>query len=196
MRQLSNGQTLYDHTAITPVIVRPGHAQVIALAPEYIMPQDGHAKQDCEQAAGKRWMTQHAATLVPHHVTLLGDALYSKAPFGALALHQGFNFILVCKPDTPPKLYERLAFWQAQGAITQCAQRRRNGRGTEVALYRFINEVLRQDGKPALAVNWVEMTVVKAKQAHNSPTIPLSPITVSVRRTWHRWPKRSWPVED
>ena len=108
-------------------------------------------------------MTQHAATLVPHHVTLLGDDLYSKAPFCALALHQGFNFILVCKPESHPKLYERLAFWQAQGAITQCEQRRRKGRVTEVAIYRFINEVLLQGGKHALAVHWVEMTVVNAK---------------------------------
>src|SRR5262247_4690262 len=52
-RQLANGQTLYDHTAITPVIVCPGQSQVLALPPEYIMPQDGQAKQDCEQAAGK-----------------------------------------------------------------------------------------------------------------------------------------------
>jgi hypothetical protein len=102
-RQLSNGHTLYYHTALTPVIVCPGRAQVIALAPEYIMPQDGHAKQDCEQAAGKRWLQHQAATLVPHHVTLLGDDLYSKEPFCALALQQGFNFILVCKPDSHPK---------------------------------------------------------------------------------------------
>ena len=94
---------------------------------------------------------------------LLGDDLYSKEPFCALALHEGFNFILVCKPDSHPKLYERLAFWQAQGAMTQWEQRRRNGRVTEVALYRFINEVLLQGGKHALAVNWVEMTVVNAK---------------------------------
>ena len=33
-RQLSNGQTLYYHSAITPVIVCPGQAQVIALPPE------------------------------------------------------------------------------------------------------------------------------------------------------------------
>ena len=162
-RRLSNGQTLYYHAAITPVIVCPGHAQVIALAPEYIMPQDGHTKQDCEQAAGKRWITQHASTLVPHHVTLMGDDLYSKEPFCSLALHQGFNFILVCKPDSHPKFYERLAFWQAQGAIVQYEQRRRKGRLTEVVSYRFINNVLLQDGKPALAVNWVEMTVVNAK---------------------------------
>jgi hypothetical protein len=162
-RQLSNGQTLYSHTVITPVIVCPGRTQVIALAPEYIMPQDGHAKQDCEQAAGKRWVQHHAATLVPHHVTLLGDDLSSKEPFCSLALQQGFNFILVCKPDSHPKFYKRLAFWQAQGAIAQREQRCRHGRLTEVTLYRFLNEVLLQDGKHARAVNWVEMTVLNAK---------------------------------
>ena len=162
-RQLSNGQTLYYHTAITPVVVCSGHFQVIALASEYIMLQDGHEKQDCEQAAGKRWITHHADALVPPHVTLLGDDLYSKQPFCALALHQGFNFILVCKPDSHPKLYERLAFWQAQEAIAQCEQRQRKGRVTEVARYRFINDVLLQDGKQALAVNWVEITIANAK---------------------------------
>jgi hypothetical protein len=54
-RRLSNGQTLYYHTAITSVISHPERSQVISLAPEYIMPQDGHDKQDCEQAATKRW---------------------------------------------------------------------------------------------------------------------------------------------
>src|SRR6266849_1352436 len=171
-RQLSNGQTLYDHTAITPVIVCPGHAQVIALAPEYIMPQDGHAKQDCEQAAGKRWMTQHASTLVPHHVTLMGDDLYSKEPFCALALQQGFNFILVCKPDSHPKLYERLAFWQTNDGIAACESRHWNGRFTEVSMYRALQDVLLLDGKDALSVNWFDITVVNATTGeqlyHNS----------------------------
>ena len=53
--------------------------------------------------AGKRWLQQHAAAFAPHQVTLLGDDLYSKQPFGALALAQGFNFIVVCKPDSHPK---------------------------------------------------------------------------------------------
>jgi len=162
-RQLSNGPPLSYHTAITPVIVCPGHSQVIALAPESIMPQDGHAKQDGEPAAGKRWITHHATTLVPHHVTLLGDDLYSKEPVGSLALHHGFNFILVCKPDSHPKFYERLAFWQAQDVMVHCEQRRRNGPVTEVALYRFVNDVLLQDGKQTLSVNWGELTVVNAK---------------------------------
>ena len=162
-RQLSNRQTLYYHSAITPVVVSPGHAQVIALPPEYIMPQDGHDKQDCEQAASKRWLHQHAAALAPHQITLLGDDLYSKQPFCSLALEQGFNFILVCKPDSHTKLYDRLAFWQAQDAMGECEQRHKTGRVTEVVQYRFINDVVLQEGPPAFSVNWLEITVVNAK---------------------------------
>src|SRR5713101_5815912 len=146
-RRLSNGQTLYYHSAITPVVVCPRRSQVIALPPEYIMPQDGHDKQDCEQMAGKRWIRQHAHAIAPHHVTLLGDDLYSKQPFCALALEQGFNFILVCKPDSHPKLYERVAFWQANDGIAACESRHWNGRFTEVSMYRFLNDVLLLDGK-------------------------------------------------
>ena len=94
-RHLSNGHTLYYHSAITPVIVCPGRPEVLALPPEYIMPQDGHNKQDCEQAAGKRWLTTHAPAVAPHQVTLLGDDLYSKQIFCALARKHGFKFILV-----------------------------------------------------------------------------------------------------
>jgi hypothetical protein len=171
-RQLSTGHTLYYHSAITPVVVCPGRSQVIALPPEYIMPQDGHDKQDCEQVASKRWLQKHAEAFAPHQVTLLGDDLYSKQPFCALALAKGFNFILVCKPDSHPKLYDRIAFWHANDGIATGECRHWNGRFTEVSLYRSLNDVLLLDGKDALSVNWFEITVVNAKTGeqlyHNS----------------------------
>jgi len=171
-RQLSNGQTLYYHAAITPVIVCPGHAQVIALPPEYIMPQDGHAKQDCERAAGKRWLATHAVQVAPHGVTLLGDDLYSNQPFCALALQHGFNFIFTCKPDSHATLYERLAFWQATDAMAEREVHHWNGRFTEVTMVRYLNDVFLRNGDDALAVNWFESTVVNAKTGeqlyHNS----------------------------
>lgn len=68
-RQLPNGQTLYYHAAITPGIVCPGQSQAIALPSAYIMPQDGHAKQDCERAAGKRWLSKHAAQVASRGAT-------------------------------------------------------------------------------------------------------------------------------
>jgi len=171
-RQLSNGHTLYYHAAITPVIVCPGHAQVIALPPEYIMPQDGHVKQDCERAAGKRWLAKHAEQVAPHGITLLGDDLYSNQPFCALVLQHRFNFIFTCKPDSHATLYERLAFWQANDAMAERTVHHWNGRFTEVTMVRYLNDVLLRSGDDALSVNWFAITVVNAKTGeqlyHNS----------------------------
>jgi hypothetical protein len=171
-RQLANGRTLYYHPVITPVIVCPGRPEVIALPPEYIMPQDGQAKQDCEQEAGKRWLSKSAQVVVPHQVTLRGDDLYSKQPFCALALPQGFHFILTCKPDSHATLYERLAFWQANDGIAARERRHWNGRFTAVRQYRYLNDVRLRDGDDALSRNWFEITVVNAKTGeqlyHNS----------------------------
>ena len=83
------------------------------------MPQDGHIKQDCERAAGKRWLAKHAKQIAPHGVTLLGDDLYSDQPLCELVLQQRCNFIFTCKPDSHPKFYERLAFWQANDAMAR-----------------------------------------------------------------------------
>ncbi len=44
-RVLNNRATNYYHSVITPVIVQAGNEHVIALEPEYILPQDGHKKQ-------------------------------------------------------------------------------------------------------------------------------------------------------
>ena len=171
-RQLANGHTLSYHSAITPVIVCPGRPEVIALPPAYIMPQDGQAKQDCEQGAGKRWRRKHAKAVAPHQVTFLGDDLYSKQPFCALALQQGFHFILTCKPDSHATLYERLALWQANDSMAELERRHWNGRFTEVLRYRYIHDVLLRGGDEALSANWFESTVVSAKTGeqlyHNS----------------------------
>jgi hypothetical protein len=80
------------------VLVAPGESRVIALEPEFIQPQDGHAKQDCERNAGKRWLARQAQQLAGHRVTLLGDDLYCNQPFCEAVLAQKLNFIFTCKP--------------------------------------------------------------------------------------------------
>jgi hypothetical protein len=42
-------QEYYSHMVLAAVLVRPDSKHVIALDPEFITPQDGHDKQDCEQ---------------------------------------------------------------------------------------------------------------------------------------------------
>jgi hypothetical protein len=79
--QHADGQTTHFHSAITPVIVSPGHRQVVPLRPEFITPQDGRVKQDCEINAAKRWLAAHAERYATGNDTLLGDDLYAHQPF-------------------------------------------------------------------------------------------------------------------
>ena len=118
-RQLTHGHTLSSHTALTPVIVCSGRPDVIALPPEYILPQAGEAQQDGEQQAGKRGLSPPAQAVAPPQMTIRGDALYSKQPVCAWAQHQGLHGILTCQPDTHPTFYERFAFWQANDRMAE-----------------------------------------------------------------------------
>ena len=99
----------YSHTAITPVLVAPDEKRVIALEPEFIQPQDGQVKQDCERNAAKRGLTRSASYLAGHKVTLLGDDLYCNQPFCEQVLSQKLNFIFTCKPESHSALYTELA---------------------------------------------------------------------------------------
>ena len=58
-----DGCIRYYHTAVTPVIVSPNQSQLIPLVPEFVTPQDGNDKQDCELNASKRWMDQESEQL-------------------------------------------------------------------------------------------------------------------------------------
>ena len=75
------------------MIVKAGESRVLVLEPEFISPQDGHEKQDCERAAIKRWVKRNAAHFGNNQYTLLGDDLYGCQPICSLFLESGFNFL-------------------------------------------------------------------------------------------------------
>jgi len=159
--RLVNGQAHYAHTAITPVLVAPGEAHVITLEPEFITPQDGQEKQDCERNAAKRWLERHDAHFAGQAVTYLGDDLYCNQPFCEQLLAQpGRNFIFTCKPDSHVALYEEIALLDRIGAVAQVVVRVWTGRGFQRWTYRYVNAVPLRAGPDALRVNWCELTIV------------------------------------
>ena len=160
-RTASNGVTTYFHSAITPVVVAPGNRRVIVLEPEFIVPQDGHDKQDCEQAAAKRWINEHAEQYVSKKVTLSGDDLYCKQPFCELVLDKKFNFLLVCKPESHKALYEKIASLQADDSLSRLSIHCSTKKGLQVYTYRYANRVPLRAGQDALLVNWCEVTVTE-----------------------------------
>jgi hypothetical protein len=97
-----------------------------------------------------------------------------------LALEQKFNFIFVCKPDSHHILYEWLAFLAANQDIDQIRVHQWNGRFTEIAAYRFINEIPLRGGDKALFVNWCEVTIIHAQtgeQLYHNTFVTNHPLT-------------------
>jgi len=156
-----NGIEEYYHSAITPVIVHPNSHDVIALRPEFVKPQDGHAKQDCELAAAKRWLEKNGGYYRRFAPTLLGDDLYSRQPFCKQAITNGYHFILVCKPASHKFLYEWLNGLEEGVDIQVCSEKLRNGKHREIHRYRYANDVPLRDGEDGLSVNWCEIVISK-----------------------------------
>jgi hypothetical protein len=115
-----DGTVTYFHSAITPVIVMPGRKLAISLTPEFIVPQDGNDKQDCETNAGKRWLSKYGERFKAIGATILGDDLYSRQPMCEMVLSMGLNFIFVCKTDSHKSLYKWVELLEQEGGSQWC----------------------------------------------------------------------------
>ena len=160
----ADGQTTHFHSAITPVIVSPGHGQVVPLRPEFIIPQDGQVKQDCEITAAKRWLAAHAARYATGNDTLLGDDLYAHQPFCRQVLLHGFHFLFTCKPASHATLHQWVEAL-APGRQLHTLKLRVKGKSNhwEHHHYRWANGVPLTDRDDALKVNWCELTITDAQ---------------------------------
>ena len=159
-RKRGNGAVESYHQMLAATLVAPGHNLVLPLMPEFIAPQDGADKQDCERNAVKRWLAAHAERVASLRPVYLGDALFCSQPVAEAVLATSADFLFVCKPDGHKTLYEFL-----QGAEMEelTSVERRPGKRTLTYRFRWIEAVPLRDGKDALQVSWIGMTIVDAR---------------------------------
>lgn len=79
-RKQGENDVVYLHSAITPAVVAPEQPHVLPYVPEFILPQNGVEKQDCEINAAQNWVQREQETLLGYRAILLGDDFYSKQP--------------------------------------------------------------------------------------------------------------------
>jgi hypothetical protein len=154
-----DGRVSYSHSAITPVIAAPGNSKVISFPPEFIRPQDGCDKEDCENQAAKRWLTKWGEKLHDMNVTILGDDLYSRQPVIESIKEQNCHYILVCKPQSHHWLSEFIANSEFTNGVNKVCIKKWTGKERQTYTYRFQNDVPLRDTKDALHVNWIELVV-------------------------------------
>ncbi len=150
-RRRNDGGTEHYHQMLAATVVAPGHARALPLPPEFVTPQDGADKQDCERQAAKRWLARHGARTAALRPVYLGDDLYACQPVCQAVLNAGGDFLLTAKPDSHKTLYEYL------DGIDLPTRRRTAGQGAKrrVHRYRWMADLPIRDGGDALRVNWL-----------------------------------------
>jgi len=155
-RKRNNGRLDFYHSMLCATLVAPDHNRVLPLEPEFITPQDGHEKQDCENAAIKRWLTAHGRQYARLKPIYLGDDLMSRQPICKSVQEVGANFIFTAKPSSHKTLYE----WIEGAELSTHRQTVKKGRSYSTFHYRWIKDIPIRDGKDALRVNWFEISIV------------------------------------
>ena len=164
----------YFHTMLAATVVAPGHNRAVPLEPEFIVPQDGHEKQDCESRAARRWLSAHGAQYKPLKPVYLGDDLFSRQPICQAVLAEGGHFLFVCKPDSHPAIEDFLTGITLETLTDQDAPRTGAGRGDRSAKvrigkkrttyrYRWLNDVPLRGDEKSMTVNWFSIEICDAK---------------------------------
>src|SRR5271165_1893508 len=175
-RRRADGGTEYFHAFLGASIVAPGHKRVLPLPPEFIAPQDGAEKQDCERNAAKRWLARHGASLAHLRPVYLGEAgqgssgeavgiarrgddLFACQPIVDAIHDAGGNFILTCKPSS----HKTIAEYRHGAELQEHRQTicKRGKRTTTV--YRWLNAVPLRATADAIMVNWFSIETFNAK---------------------------------
>jgi len=194
-RTSRKGETTYYHSFIGTSLCAPGNNHVLSLPPEFITPQDGHDKQDCENAAAKRWLETYGAYYASEKAIILGDDLYATQPLCQAILAKSLDFILVCKQDSHKVLYDFIS----GAAMETVSYREKSGpnRG-QITRLRFINNVPLNGNKDGLLVNWVgiEVTSRTGKKGYHGAFVTNIEITVDNAADIAKAGRARWKVES
>lgn len=102
------GGITYHHQMLGATLVHPDLKQVIPLAPEPIIQQDGSAKNDCERNATRRWLKRFRQEHPHLPVIVVEDALSANAPHLRDLADARMRYIIGVKPGDHAFLFQRL----------------------------------------------------------------------------------------
>jgi hypothetical protein len=110
------GRVTYSHQLLGATLVHPDLKEVIPLAPEPIIQQDGQTKNDCERNASRRWLHQFRQEHPRLPVIVVEDGLSANAPHLRDLHAAGAHFIIGVQPGDHGFLFEH---WRGRDEADQ-----------------------------------------------------------------------------
>src|SRR3954468_5632968 len=193
-RRRTDGGTEYFHSFLGASVVAPGHTQVLPLPAEFITPQDGAEKQDCERAAAKRWLVRHGAGVAHFRPVYLGDDLYACQPIVQAIRDSGGSFILTCKPGSHQTVTEYITGIDLPEHRQTVVQR---GRKTTY-VYRWLTDVPSRGTADAMSVNWFSIEIFNGsgKRTYHNSFVTDLPVTADSVAELAACGRARWKVEN
>ena len=109
------GKKTYYQQMFQIAFIRPGVKEVLALAPEMIIQQDGTTKNDCERNAAKRSLKKLREDFPHMKIIITEDAISPNAPHLRDLKKYDIRFILGVKPGDHKFLFEYIEAARREG---------------------------------------------------------------------------------
>ncbi len=158
-RKLRNGTIEYYNQIYGAAIVHPDMKQVIALAPEPVLKQDGSIKQDCERNASKRWLNDFKKDHPKLKAIITEDALSSNAPHIKELRRLNLDFILGVKKEDHKFLFNYVETQKKHGKVTEHSIID----GDIIHIFSFINDVPLNKSNQDIRINFLEYWEINNK---------------------------------
>jgi len=186
------GEITYAHQLLGGAIVHPDFKEVIPLAPEPIIKQDGETKNDCERNAAKRFLAQFRKGHPHLPVIIIEDALSANAPHIKELGKHNLRYILGVKEGDHDFLFDYVETAHQAGQTTEY-ERTVNG---ITHRFRFINQVPLNASNQDVLVNFVEYWEVDGNKIQHFCWITDLTVTQSNVFQIMRGGRTRWKIEN
>ena len=173
-------------------IVHPERREVIPVAPEAIIKQDGSNKNDCERNAAKRFLTKLRQDHPRMPFIIIEDALSANAPHIQELRRHKLHFILSVKPGGHTYLFDHVRQADEAGQTTRFEMEK------EGVIHRFcyLNDVPLNESKADVRVNFLAYWEIKAGKTRHFSWITDFTITKHNSYELMRDGRARWKIEN
>lgn len=185
-----NGSKTYYHQMLGAVLVHPDEKTVVPLAPEPILKQDGHRKNDCERNAAKR-LLKAIRREHPHlKMIIVEDALYANAPHIHLIKELNMRYIIGVKPDDHKYLFEFIK-------AVKCQEKEERDSNGTIHHYRWFNGAPLNDVNADCGINFLDYEEISPRgEVQHFTWITDIELSASTVRAIMRGGRARWKIEN
>jgi hypothetical protein len=192
------GEITYQHQMLGATVVHPDHRQVIPLAPEPIVKQDGDNKNDCERNVGKRLLQKIRDEHPNLKLIVIEDGLASNAPHIRELKRLDMHFILGAKPDDHVYLFDEVSKANAEGRVTTLRWLDDTKKESVTCEIRFVHHLSLNKSNPDLHVNFLEYTEYASDGSIRKRFSWVTDLTITRDNARHlvRGGRARWKIEN